>query len=197
MALAEDLFMRLGVRSVTMEDVAREVSISKKTIYQFFENKDHLVTEVVKNHLEAERIQFSEIAAKAENAIDEIYQISGCMRRNLKSINPTTLHDLRKYHPGAFELFAQFKSEFIRGNVENNLKRGIEEGYYRPAIDPLVLAIFRVEQVEQMFDHRIFPVDQVGFSHVQNQLFDHFVYGLLTDEGKRLYEKFKLQEEIN
>lgn len=189
--------MRVGVRSVTMEDVAREVSISKKTIYQFFDNKDHLVSEVVKNHLDVETAEFEEIADTAENAIDEIFRISGCMRKNLRSINPTTLHDLRKYHPAAFELFTEFKTQFVRGNIENNLNRGIDEGYYRPDLDPLVLAVYRVEMVEHMFDGRIFPIDQFDFAHVQIQLFEHFIFGLVTDQGRSLYLKFKTQEEIN
>ncbi|MFZ9045902.1 MAG: TetR/AcrR family transcriptional regulator [Cyclobacteriaceae bacterium] len=196
-ASADELFMRLGVRSVTMEDVAREVSISKKTIYQFFDNKEHLVKEVVQNHLDAEAIEFSSIAAHAANAIHEIFQISGCIRKNLKSINPTTLHDLRKYYPTAFQLFTEFKTQFIRGNIEDNLKRGIKEGYYRQEIDPLVIATFRMEQVEHMFDGRLFPSDQFEFTHVQMQLFEHFVFGLVTESGRKLYMNFKTEEEIN
>jgi AcrR family transcriptional regulator len=194
---AEDLFLRLGVRSVTMEDVAREISISKKTIYQFFENKDHLVREIVEHHLKGEKEQFDAISVNATNAIDEIHQISGCMRQNLREINPTTLHDLRKYHPNAFELFTQFKREFILGNVVNNLERGIREGYYREDIDAQVLAIYRVEQVETIFDHKLYPRDRFEMTHVQMQLFDHFIYGLLTDSGRKLYAIFKEKEQVN
>ena len=194
---AEVLFLKLGIRSVTMEDVARELSMSKKTLYQFFDNKEHLVLEVVKRHLTAEAGDFTKIAEEAENAIDELYRISKCMRRNMSNVHPVTLHDLRKYHPKAFELFSTFKNEFIRGNVENNLKRGIAEGYYRTDIDPEILAILRVEQVVMMFDHKLFPNPPFDFIRVQMQMFDHFIHGVLSEKGKELYDHFQQQSEVN
>ena len=196
-AEAEALFLRLGIRSVTMDDVARELSMSKKTLYQFFENKEHLVLEVARKHLTEEAADFTNIAEEAENAIDELHRISKCMRRNMSNIHPVTLHDLRKYHPKAFELFSTFKNDFIKGNVENNLKRGIEEGYYRPDIDPEILAIVRVEQVTMMFDAKVFPNPPYDFIRVQMQMFDHFIHGILSEKGRDLYNQFIQQTEVN
>jgi len=188
---AEALFMRLGVRSVTMDDVSRELGMSKKTLYQYFENKDHLVTAVVSWHLDEEREEYSQIALRAENAIDELHQIARCMRENILKMNPTTLYDLKKFHSTAWGLFVAFKSNFIKGNVEENIKKGIAQGYYRENLDAAILAVFRVEQVQLIFDQSIYPSSTFDFARVQIQLFDHFVYGLLTEKGRTLYKEFQ------
>ncbi len=192
--IASELFMRVGIRSVTMDDVSRELSMSKKTLYQYFDNKNSLVTAVVQNHLIMEREEFTGIAKNAENAIHELAGIAKCIRTHVMKMNPSTLYDLRKYHGQAWQGFEKFKHEFIRGNVEDNIKRGIEEGYYREEIDPEIISIMRMEQVESIFDQRLFPQSKYDFARVQLQLFNHFVYGLVTDKGRKLYEEFQKQE---
>jgi len=194
---AEMLFFKYGIRSVTMDDVAKELSISKKTLYQYFDNKDHLVLAVAQNHLDNEQQEFSQIRDESQNAIEEISKLSVCMRKNLSNINPTTMHDLKKFHTEAWNQFLKFKYEFIKNNIVENIKWGISEGYYRDEIDAEILAIFRMEQVEMMFDQNIYPSSHFDFSKVQIQLFDHFVYGILTDKGRELYEKFQLEEANN
>lgn len=191
---ADDLFMRLGIRSVTMDDVARELSMSKKTLYQYFDNKDSLVTAVVEEHLAKERDEFCKIADEAENAIEEMHRIAGCLRSHVSSTNPSTLHDLQKFHSNAWDLFLEFKNAFIRGHVQQNIEKGMREGYYREDIDPEIMATFRVEQVQMTFDARIFPPDHFDVGTVQMQLFDHFFNGLLTEEGKKLYQTFQQRE---
>ncbi len=191
---ADELFMRLGVRSVTMDDVAREVAMSKKTLYQYFDNKDHLVSAVTERHLDLEKKEFCDIADKSDNAIHELHQIAKCLRDHMSRTNPSTLHDIQKYHRDAWNQFLDFKEAFIKGNVIDNMKRGMDEGYYRQELDPEILAVFRVEQVQMIFDNKIFPPDKFEFTRVQMQLFDHFVHGLLTEEGKKLYKNFQEEE---
>ncbi|MEQ8241140.1 MAG: helix-turn-helix domain-containing protein [Cyclobacteriaceae bacterium] len=95
---AEKLFMQYGVRSVSMDDVAREVSMSKKTLYQHFSNKDALVSEVGRHHMEKEKIELSNATSQAQNAIEELHLLSRCMRENIFKMNPSLLYDLQKYH---------------------------------------------------------------------------------------------------
>lgn len=189
---AEAMFMRLGVRSVTMDDVSKELGMSKKTLYQFFENKDELVSCVAHAHLDKEKAEFLSIANVAENAIDELHKIARCIRKNFSEINPSMLFDLKKYHPEAWKIFLNFKHSVILGNIQKNLVRGIEEGYYRQDIDPEILSIMRVEQVQMLFDEQIFPKSKFDFTEVQMQIFEHFVFGILTDEGRKLFTNFKI-----
>ncbi len=188
------LFNQYGVRSVTMDDVAREVSMSKKTLYQYFTNKDGLVTAAAKSHIDMEKREYAQIAGTAENAIDELRQIADCMRKDMSDMNPSLLFDLQKFHREAWDTFLDFKDEFIRGNIEDNLKRGIKEGYYRDDIDVRILSKFRVEQVQMIFDPRIFSAEEYNFLEVQMQLYHHFVCGLLTHKGRQLFNDYNKKE---
>lgn len=191
---AMQLFTRYGVRSVTMDDVAKEVSVSKKTLYLYFTNKDGLVTAVTHFHLELEKSEYTDISDHAENAIDELHQLASCMRKNVEEMNPSLIFDLQKFHHGAWDIYLQFKDDFIRGNVEDNLNRGIREGHYRKDLNAKILSKFRVEQVQMIFDQKIFPAGTYAFVEVQMHLFDHFIRGLLTDKGKALYENYLKME---
>ena len=187
---AGNMFTKYGVRSVTMDDVARELSISKKTIYQHFKDKDEIVTVATAAHMEMEKREFREIAETAVDAIDEIARLSTCVRKNVAELNPSLLFDLQKYHRKAWEVYMEFKNEFIMNSIKHKLHRGISEGYYRDEIDPEMLAILRVEQVQMAFDEKIFPRTKFDFREVQMQMFDHFVNGLVTKKGRILYDEY-------
>jgi len=194
---AEELFIRYGIRSVTMDDVARDASMSKKTLYQYFENKDSLVNEVVKKHFENEANEFEEINDKAENAIHEMMLVSQCLRKHVFRMNPSLLYDMQKYHGAAWDEYLKFKHTIIRGRIEDNIRKGIEEGCFREESDPEILSILRVEQVQLVFNSKIFPNDKFDFRTVQLQIMDHFVNGLLTDEGRKKYEEYtQLENQI-
>lgn len=191
---AEKLFFQFGVRSVSMDDVARDLSMSKKTLYQYFKNKDELVSEVTREHMNTEKKEFCQIIDSTSNAIEELYNISNCMRQHMQNMNPSLMYDLQKYHPEAWQHFLDYKNEFIRGTVVNNIIRGKKEGYYRSEIDEEILSIIRVETIQNIFDNRIFPKDKFHFSDVQLQVFDHFVHGLLTEKGTERYKEYQLQK---
>ena len=127
-----------------MDDVARELSMSKKTLYQYFENKDQLVEEVAAFSLLKEKEMYQDVPDKSENAIEELHLISKCIRQTVKHMNPSLMYDLQKYHSNAWGHFISFKNEFIRGMVSNNIKRGKREGYYRPELNEDVLSILRL-----------------------------------------------------
>ena len=188
---AETLFMRYGVRSVSMDDVAREVSVSKKTIYQHFNHKDDLVTEAAKNYLTGEMREVSEITEQASDALEELFLLSKCIRQNISRVNPSLLYDLHKYHPDAWEVFKDYKDNFIMGKVMSNLIRGKKENLYRSEINEKILSVMRVEQVQLIFDERAFPKSDFDFVEVQVQIFDHFIHGLLSDNGRKYYKEYQ------
>ena len=188
---AEDLFMRYGVRSISMDDIARHLSVSKKTLYQHFADKEDIVTMTCKAHLERHEREFQSIRKTARNAVEELTQLSVCLKRNVQDMNPSLLFDLQKYHPKAWNVWLNHKNKFIRESVVRNLKQGIEEGYFRPEIDSEVIAAVRLELVQLAFNEEIFPSDRFRLPEAQMQIFDHFVFGLVTDKGRKLYLKYK------
>ena len=194
---ASDLFMKYGVRSITMDEIARELSISKKTIYQFFKDKDEIATIATQRHMELEKAEYSEIQKNALNAIMELALTNQCMRKHFREMNPSLLFDLKKFHKNAWNNWLEFKNDFIKNTIVANLTRGISEGYFREDIDPETLAIYRVEQVQLAFDNSIFPREKFDFRQVQIMMFDHFVHGILTDKGRKLYKQYSIENSKN
>jgi TetR/AcrR family transcriptional regulator, cholesterol catabolism regulator len=190
---ADELFMKYGLRSVSMDDIARHLGVSKKTIYQHFADKDEVVASVAKSHMARQREQFDKIAIESRNPVEELVKISFCLRENLKDINPSVLFDMQKYHQSAWNEWLKFKQKFIRENIIRSLKQGIEDGYFRDDVNMEIIATMRLEQVQMAFDGSVFPRDKFNIPEVQAQLFDHFIYGLFTDKGKKLYQKYKQQ----
>lgn len=188
---ADDLFMKYGLRSVSMDDIARHLGVSKKTIYQHFADKDEVVASVAKAHMLRQKNQFEHIADKSKNAVEEMVKISFCLKENMKNINPSVLFDMQKYHQSAWVEWLKFKQDFIRENIIRSLKQGIEEGYFRDDVNLEIMATMRLEQVQMAFDNNLFPREKFSFTDVQAQLFDHYIHGLFTDKGRKLYQKYK------
>lgn len=190
---AQELFMKYGVRSVSMDDIARHLSVSKKTLYQYFADKDEIVTRVAEFHLRHEQAKYESLRSEAENAIDELVRISTCIKRDLQKMNPSLLFDLQKYHPKAWTEWLRHKQEYMGQSIIRNLKQGVTEGFFRAEINTDILAAARLELIQISFDEQVFPSDKYSLTEVNTQLFEHFVYGLLTEKGRKVYEKYKQQ----
>jgi len=178
-----------------MDEIARHLGISKKTLYQYYVDKDDIVASTTQDHLVSEKKQFDQIAEESVNSVEELVKLSHCLRENLKGMNPSLLFDLQKYHHKAWNIWIEFKTKFIRESVVRNIKRGIEQGLFRPELNPDILAVVRIETVQLGFDDQLFPRDKFNLPEVQMQILEHFIHGLLTDKGRKLFLKYK--KEIN
>lgn len=194
---AGELFKKYGIRSVSMDDIARHLSISKKTIYQYYKDKDEIVSLALKKHLEHEKQEYDQIFTGTSNAIEELVNVSKCMREDFKGMQPSLLFDMQKYHPSAWQVWVSFKNEYIKNHVKENLQKGIAEGYFREDINPEILARLRVELVQLAFDEDIFPTDQYKLGELQRQFFNHFVHGIVTEKGRELYQNYISSEISN
>ncbi len=188
---AAELFMRYGIRSVSMDNIASHLGVSKKTLYQYFKDKDEMVLSVTKAHIENDLSELNKIGQTAKNAVEELVLLSSCLRENFRNMNPSLLFDLEKYHHEAWNVWLDYKNDFIKGQIQRSINQGKEEGYFRPDVNTNVLAIMRIETIQMAFDPSLFPNEQYELPEVQMQIFEHFVYGIFTDKGRKLYEKYK------
>ncbi len=188
---AEELFMKYGVRSISMDDIARHLSVSKKTLYQHFADKEDIVTMACKSHMDRNIKEFEAIQNNSKDAIEELANISTCLKRNMEDMNPSLLFDLQKYHPRAWGVWVKHKNEFIRSSVVRNIRQGVEEGHFRPEIKAEIIAAMRLELIQIGFDEDVFPREKFRLAEVQMEIFDHFVHGLVTEKGKKLYQRYK------
>lgn len=188
---SEELFFRFGVKSVTMDDVARHLSISKKTIYQFFKDKDDLVAIVTQDYLAKQEAELQELLQSASDPIEEVLKISEYMRTATMKINPSILFDIQKFHPKAWKIYQSHKKQCIQETIVVNLKKGMEQGYYRAGMDVDILATLRMEQIQLAFNPTVFPPEKFELAKVQVEFIDHFLYGICTLKGHKLINKYK------
>jgi AcrR family transcriptional regulator len=174
-----------------MDDIARHLGMSKKTIYQFFKDKNELVIALVKRKLQEDEDQVSEIISKSGNVIEEMINMMKCSEEIFSRINPIVIYEMQKYHPEAWKHFQNFKSGVLVQTLEDLLNKGIKQGYIRPEIDVKILAKLRVNQVELGFNTSIFPVAEFNVWKVQQQFNEHFNYGICTLKGYKLLNQYK------
>lgn len=185
--------MQYGLRSVSMDDIASGLGISKKTIYQYYADKDQLVNEVISHTLVHNQSCCQHDCNCSENAVHEIFLSVDFMIDIFQSMNSSVLFDLQKYHPGAFEKFLQHKNEFVFEMISENLRRGIREGLYRPDINIDILARFRVESTLLPFNPLFAEKVKLSMADIQRELALHFLYGLVTDKGRKLLVSYQQQ----
>ncbi len=188
---AEELFLKAGIKSITMDDVAKHLGMSKKTIYQFFKDKNELVVALVNKKLKEDEDQMSAIMNQSSNVIEEMINMMKCSEEIFSRINPIVIHDLQKYHPDAWKQFQNFKSGVLVHTLEELLTKGIKQGYIRPEIDVKIIAMMRVAQVEMGFNTAVFPVAEFNTWKVQQQFLEHFNYGICTLKGYKLLNEYK------
>jgi AcrR family transcriptional regulator len=191
----EDLFLKAGIKSVTMDDIARHLGISKKTIYHFFKDKNELVIALTKKKLQEDEDQMCAIMEHSDNVIEELINMMKCSEEIFSRINPIVIHDMQKYHPDAWKQFQNFKADVLVRTLEELLIKGIKQGYIRPEIDVKIIARMRVAQVELGFDTTQFPLAEFSPWKVQVQFLEHFNYGICTLKGYKLLDEYKKNKE--
>ncbi len=188
---AAALFMRNGVRSVSMDDIAAELGMSKKTLYRTFTNKDEIVLGFMSTHLCQAQGECARFASSAADAVQEMLTISAWADQQFSNIHPSIFHDLRKYYPTAWTLFSAHKTTFILEQIIRNLRRGIAEGLFRTDLDVEVLARLNLAQIELAFDPHLYPPAQFAPVRVNKVFDEHFLLGVATLKGHRLFNKYQ------
>ena len=123
------LFMRLGIKSLTMDEIARQLGVSKKTLYKYASDKKELVTKAVQLAIDEEACVMSEMHKAEGSAIDKIFAINTMISEKLQSIQPAVIFDTQKYYPEAWAIMEEHKCVFIHNQVKENLEEGIKEGH--------------------------------------------------------------------
>ena len=188
----EQLFLRYGIKSVTMDDIARELGISKKTLYVHFPNKNSLVKKVMTFHLRHREHECSAIHTASKNAIEEMYEVYLSNCKFFREFNASAIYDLQKYYPSGWELFTNHKDDFIYSMVLDNLQRGIEEGLYRKDFNPDVIAKLYVARIELMMDSRLFPESEFQRNDVMNEFLLYHLRGIASEKGIKYIEQHKI-----
>lgn len=187
---SEELFMRYGIKSLTMDDVARELGISKKTLYQFVSNKEDLVRKVVEKNILEDVQNCTVWTNEAEDAVDEILIVLRNVMADIQRMTHNVVYDMQRYHRDAWDLLVSHQRGFMLKIVHKNLERGISEGLYRTDFNVEIIAKLHIAQTFQFFDENIFPPNEYPRELVFREYILHYLHGLLSDKGReRLHAK--------
>lgn len=188
---ADKLFCQYGIKSVTMDDIAKHLAMSKKTIYQYFSDKNQMVVTLINNRLRAEEMRMATNICEAENTVQEVWNAISHLKEMFSKLNPVMFYDMQKYHPEAWNAFQRFRDEQLFKCITRNLEKGIAEGNYRPDINVEIVATMRIEQIDTIFNPSVFPVSRFDLAKVMVQLTEHYLYGICTLQGHKLINKYK------
>ena len=191
---AQELFFKYGIKSITMDDIAKHLAISKKTIYKYYTDKNEVVEAMTTQLMKKNECEFQSIADESTNVVEEVFTMMKHMGNMFSQMNPNLFYDMQKYHPNSWKLFKDFKEECIERMVEDSVKRGIIQGLVRSDINTKIVARLRMAEIEMGFDPNVFPPNKFKIIDVQLALKDHFLHGICTLKGYQLISKRKQEE---
>lgn len=183
------LFLKYGIKSLTMDDIARELGISKKTIYSKVKDKAELVEKVMLNRLAFEQQVLDEVFEQDLNSIDELFQICRCVGDVVEHMHPSVLFDLNKYYPKIWKHFQDHKQDFILRTVKDNLNKGKKNGIFRDDFNSEIIARIYIAKMELIFDGSTFDRETYNPFEVYLQMLIYHIRGVANEKGLEILDK--------
>ncbi len=183
------LFKKYGIRSISMDDLAKELGMSKKTIYQYVANKTELVEMVLNYMLEKESFLCLDKENEEMNAIDFLLAVSRNVSEQMQGMNPMNAFELQKYYPVIYRDFIMKKRDRVFEQVKNNFAQGIEEGIYRNDLDIDLVARLYIQKLIDVHDPEFLASGNFSFEKVFQVMFDNHIRGIANPVGLAYYEK--------
>ena len=184
-----ELFLNLGFKSVTMDEIANALGISKKTLYKYFSNKTDLVTAVTNTMFEKISCGIDHVCYIKMNPIDEIFAIKKLVLEHLKDEKSSPQYQLQKYYPRLFQSLKQKQFQLMQKCVTENLEKGIEMGIYRENIDVDFISRIYFIGITGIKDNDMFPIKNYVMKTLMNQYLEYHLRGICTPKGILQLEK--------
>lgn len=183
--------MRYGIKSITMDDVAKELGISKKTVYQYVSDKDDLVKKTMLLHIQSMDLVCMRVFKSEENAILQILKIAEMMISIHKEMNPSLLFDLRKFHPETYEMYTAHRENTFYKELIDNLRLGISQKLYRDNINTTVTAGFYMTLIESCISTEITALANLSFAEKYNFAIDYHLQAICTEKGLEFIKNYR------
>lgn len=184
------VFWTNGIRSVTMDDIAGELGISKKTLYLYVKDKSDLVTKVLQFTSARYHAHVTAIQEQGLNAIDEMFAIAQYISAEVSKLHPSLYFDLAKYYPEACRIMDQGKQVEVVRQVAQNMEKGMREGYYREDLNvPLLAKLYMVRFDQAMSVEQAKLAERYSMSEINWELFRYHIRGIASKKGLDYLEK--------
>lgn len=183
------LYLKFGIRSVTMDDVANEFGISKKTLYQYFTDKEDLVGQVIDYYLENPIFNLDEPGSG--NAIDRLFALRSHVSRLLKHFNNNLEFELKKLYPLLYKKVYEFKRKRIYNDTLKNIQDGINDGVFRPDLDLEIIAKLQVGRMLYTLnpENDIFTEREIASIELFDKVIGYHMHAICTEKGIKYYKK--------
>ena len=186
---SKELFLNLGFKSVTMDEIASKLGVSKKTIYKYFENKTELVAAVTEYMFDAVSFGIDTICELKMNPIKEIFSIKRFIMKHLKDEKSSPQYQLQKYYPKIYASLTQKQFDVMQVCVLNNLKKGIEIGLYREGIDLEFTSRIYFNGMVGIKNIELFPLTDYSMNTLMNHYLEYHIRGIATEKGVQELKK--------
>ncbi len=194
---ATEVYMRLGIKSVTMDEMARQLGISKKTLYQYFSDKNDLVMQCIELSQEHEANVIAKILTTHSDAIDQLVAITSFIVKQFQQIHPSIIFDLNKYHPAVVKKMNCHRDEFVCGCIESNLKLGIEQGVYRENLNAEIISMMHIVMIDGLMSGAIQQMSKKKPEEVYSEFVRYHIRGIASENGlKHLHELVKKEPQL-
>lgn len=190
---SEALFTKYGIRSVTMSDISKTMGISKKTLYVHIQNKQDLVHRLVQRFVIRDKNYCIQVLGEAPNALEGLLRVNLYMQEQINQINPSLLFDLQKYHHPTWELFIAFHDTFMLELLEQNLRQGVKEGWYRSDLNVTLVARLHVNMMGLTTDSDLFPPKQFAPAEVARVLIQYHIHAIISPKGRAQLDELEKQ----
>jgi TetR/AcrR family transcriptional regulator, cholesterol catabolism regulator len=184
---AMELFMKYGIKSVSMDDLASALGVSKKTIYNEIENKEALISRLLERYIIDETEQIECIHRESKDAVHELVLIAQHVSHTLDQIQPITIFDLKKYFVSHWETLLQLVFAHIYQVIIQNVKWGREADLYRMNFDEDIMCRLYVANSMLLFDEFYFPSDKYNKKRVFQEFITQFLFSIISPEGEKVY----------
>ncbi|MEY3398786.1 MAG: hypothetical protein RL220_1380 [Bacteroidota bacterium] len=192
---AVKVFMRFGVKSINMDDMARHLGVSKKTLYLHFKDKEDMLARGMRRLCITDDQAVAEICSRGLNAIDESLEIMKFVSAMLRDLHPSIVFDIEKYHPEVYREMMENRQSCIYGIIYGNLKKGQKEGLYRKDMKAEIIAGLYIAKMTSVFDTRLFPNQEFTAAQLYDEFFIYHIRGIASPAGiARLEEKLKTRK---
>lgn len=186
------LYLKYGIKSVSMDDVAKELGISKKTLYLHIKDKTELVEKVIEAEITERSNCFEGILKRDLNAIDELFEVNKVVAKDKEAYNLSVEYDLKKYYPELWEKMRQARRIKTLEWIKSNLTKGKSEGYYREDLNIGIIARVHVQRIENFSENDIFSQTELFSAKMFKEIFVYHLHGICSEKGiKYIEEKLK------
>jgi TetR/AcrR family transcriptional regulator, cholesterol catabolism regulator len=192
-----ELFFKYGVRSVSMDDICRDLGISKKKLYQLFSSKNELVEKLLELERQNFEIIFDTYNFEGVNAIDILLTVSKEVGERFRDVSPSMTFDLKKYYPDIYHQHIEERIDFIFKKIQINLEKGVNQGVYRDDLSIELVARLYIRRLIDLHNPEFFPADKFSFQTLFEAMFDNFIRGIANPKGIEYYEKQKRKVNFN